>query len=117
LQYSHINFPGVYALEAALDYVEAVGWRAVWARVARLVQQLSTGLEQLGYETITPPKARAGIISFRACEVHTLVERLNEVAVIVAERRGLLRVSPHFYNTASDVDRFLAVVADSRQGV
>lgn len=34
LQYSHTNFPGIYALEAALDYVEAVGWQTVWARVS-----------------------------------------------------------------------------------
>jgi cysteine desulfurase / selenocysteine lyase len=115
LQYSHINFPGIYALEAALDYIETIGWRTAWARVAALLQRLETGLGELGYGTVTPPKARAGIISFRARDALALAECLSDVGVIVAERRGLLRVSPHFYNRASDIERFLTAVTNFRE--
>jgi len=39
-----------------------------------------------------------------------LHERLAAAGVDVALRRGRLRVSPHLYNTAADVDRALEVL-------
>ncbi len=49
-----------------------------------------------------------------------LARRLNDRRVVVAARQGFLRVSPHFYNDESDLDRLEAALAaileDEAQG-
>jgi len=40
-----------------------------------------------------------------------LYQKLREAQVIVSLREGALRVAPHLYNTARDIDRLLAVLA------
>jgi selenocysteine lyase/cysteine desulfurase len=37
----------------------------------------------------------------------SIVARLTEAGIHVAHRRGRIRVSPHLYNTAAEIDRLL----------
>ena len=39
-----------------------------------------------------------------------LMKRCHDAGVIVNNRRGCLRVSPHAYNNREDIDRFLEAV-------
>ena len=81
-----------------------------------LTAQLIAGLEAKGYRVITPKTdaERAGIVIFES-ESHTpteLYEILYAKNIITAERGSGLRVSPHFYNTVSEIDRLLEVLPD-----
>jgi len=38
------------------------------------------------------------------------VERLYRQKVVIAQRGGYCRVSPHFYNTPHDIERFLEAI-------
>ena len=87
-------------------------------RVLTLAQLVRAGLEAQGHEIISPdgPGERSGIVCFRprlasgqALDANALVARLTEACgAVVAARNGLLRVSPHFYNTEDDIARFLS---------
>ena len=114
-----LNVLGIHALGGALDLLLEAGPAAVERRVLALAERAAHGLAELGLKVIGPrtsgpePAAASGIVAalhprLGAAE---LVERLTARRVIVAERAGRLRISPHFYNTADEIDLFLAELA------
>ncbi len=108
------NSVGLYGLKAALDLLQDIGIQSIETRILELTSQLIAGLEAKGYLVITPERdaERAGIVIFGS-ERHTateLYEMLDAENIITAERGSGVRVSPHFYNTASEIDRLLEVL-------
>lgn len=105
------NFPGIIGLGAGLALLQAVGLAAVEQKVAALCTRLIDGLAQLPAQVITPrkPGQRAGIVSFLFpdCSAEQLVAELDRQGIVVSARKNALRVSPHFYNTAGEIDAFL----------
>jgi cysteine desulfurase / selenocysteine lyase len=113
LQASHVNYPGIYALGGTLDHVEAtVGWSRVHARVASLVAELAGALEGRGLAVVAPPGARAGIVSVPLPEPVAVRDALRARGVHVEARDGLLRISPHFYNSVDDLAAFLDALSE-----
>ena len=110
------NSVGLYGLKAAIDLLQDIGIPSIETRILELTAQLIAGLGAKGYRVITPKRdaERAGIVIFGS-ERHTpteLYEMLDAENIITAERGSGLRVSPHFYNTASEIDRLLEVLPD-----
>ena len=108
------NSVGLYGLKAAIDLLHDVGIPAIKARVLELTARLIVGLAAKGYRVITPKTDadRAGIVIFES-ERHTpteIYETLSTENIITAERGSGVRVSPHFYNTPSEIDRLLEVL-------
>jgi cysteine desulfurase / selenocysteine lyase len=116
LRYGHVNYPGLCVLEASLSYLEALGWDDIHRRVAMLRERLAGNLIGLGAEIVTPELDAAGILSFRAADAEALVAQLHARGVRVEARGGLVRISPHFYNTESEIDRFCETLAEIREG-
>jgi selenocysteine lyase/cysteine desulfurase len=106
LRYGHLNYPGLCALKATLAFLENIGWRAIFERTAMLRQRLVSPLADAEVEIVTPPDAAAGILAVRALDPSKLVNVLNQQGVRVEAREGFVRVSPHFYNTEDEIDRF-----------
>ena len=110
------NSIGLYGLKAAINLLQDIGIQSIETRILGLTAQLITGLETKGYRVITPKRdaERAGIVIFGS-ERHTpteLYETLYTENIITAERGTGVRVSPHFYNTASEIHRLLEVLPD-----
>lgn len=110
------NSVGLYGLKAALDLLLDIGIPTIEGRVLELTKHLIEGVEAKGYRVITPKKDldRAGIVIFES-ERHTpseIYEKLHAENIITAERGSGVRVSPHFYNTTSEVERLLEVLPD-----
>ena len=116
---------GVFALDAALTYVESVGFEAMQAREQALVAQCMRRLSELEFVRIIGPEDAAlhhGVVSFNVCTVHP-----HDVASIldmdgVAIRAGhhcakpllsylgidsCCRASLAFYNDSTDIDRLV----------
>ena len=116
---------GIYALDAALSYVEEVGFDAMQAREQALVALCMRRLSELEFvRLIGPddPNAYHGVISFNVCGIHP-----HDVASIldmdnVAIRAGhhcaqpllahlgidsCCRASLAFYNDSTDIDRLV----------
>jgi selenocysteine lyase/cysteine desulfurase len=107
-----LNAYGITALGASLEILLEAGMDEVERRVLALTQRAATGLSERGWQVIS---SRAeGETSGIVTAVHPerpageTVRRLAERGVIVADRAGRFRVSPHFYNTEDEVDRMLA---------
>ncbi|MEZ5654033.1 MAG: aminotransferase class V-fold PLP-dependent enzyme [Burkholderiaceae bacterium] len=105
LQHSHLNYPGLAALECALDYLGGLGWSAIFERVAMLQCDLATRLRQAGHELLTPGDA-AGLTCVRATDPERAAARLRDHGIRVSPRGEALRVSTHFYNLTSETARF-----------
>jgi selenocysteine lyase/cysteine desulfurase len=103
------NFAAIYALEAALCYVEMVGVAAIAAHADPLVIRAAEGLVEQGLELLCPVEAcrPGGILAFRHHESGRLHELLERESIRVMHHAGRIRIAIHGYNTADDVDRLL----------
>ena len=116
---------GIYALDAALTYVENVGFDAMQAREGALVAQCMRRLGELEFVRLigpSDPSLHHGVVSFNVCGIHP-----HDVASIldmdgVAIRAGhhcaqpllahlgidsCCRASFAFYNDSTDIDRLI----------
>ena len=50
-----------------------------------------------------------GIVTFRAKKMEAVVAKLLK-KIIVSGRFGHVRIAPHFYNTAEEIERFLTAI-------
>lgn len=108
----------LHGLGAALRLLLDVGAAQVAARVTSLVLQFDEGLRQRGYPVLSSPEPeeRAGIVSFLpASGPAALVQRLGALGVAAAARGRGIRLSPHFYNDASDVSRFFGALEEAER--
>ena len=109
------NYPAVYAIEAGLSYVQDVGIDQIDAHAQPLVQACLSELRRLPVELLTPdnPRHLAGIIAFRHPQSAAINAALRARNIHIMEHAGRLRVAIHGYNTAEDIDRFLAALKDA----
>ena len=110
------NSVGLYGLKAAIDLLHDIGIPAIKAQVLELTARLIAGLAAKGYRVITPKidADRAGIVIFES-EKWTpaeIYETLYTENIITAERGSGVRVSPHFYNTTSEIEHLLEVLPE-----
>lgn len=106
------NFPAIYALNASLRYVEQIGVPNIAAHADPLTARLHVGLIKLGLTPMAPFDAShaCGIVAFRHARSEVIHQRLEQENIHVMHHAGRLRMSVHGYNTAGDVERFLAVL-------
>lgn len=107
------NFAAIYALSAALRYVEGVGVAAIAAHADPLVAQAHAGLLALGLQPMAPfhPTNPTGILAFlhpNTAAIHAALEREN---IHVMHHAGRIRIAVAGYNTADEVARLLAELA------
>jgi cysteine desulfurase/selenocysteine lyase len=107
-----LNIPGLVGLGASLETLLEVGIPRIEERVLALTDHLIEGLEARGYDVVTPHEKReerSGIVAFKHGEhpADELHQRLREADVVISQRGGAIRVSPHFYNVEEELDRLL----------
>lgn len=109
LGYAHVNYPGLYVLDATLAWLDSLGWTSIHAHLRARMTQLCDGMTALGYACITPhaPDARAGIASFAVNDAEAHKARLAATGIDVEVRDARLRVSPWLYTSAADIDALL----------
>jgi len=107
LQYAHVNYPALYVFDPTFSYLETLGWSNIYGQVDSLAGRLAGGLSALGLSAVAPDAARAGIVSFSVPDADKLVSKLQEKKIYVQERSGLVRISPHSYNSETEIDRFV----------
>jgi len=108
-----LNTVGIHGLGAAVDLLLEVGIPNIAERILDLTDRLRRGLAEQGH-SVFGPQAReraSGIVSFvpRQGTAESLLKRLKAHRVQVAARCGMVRVSPHFYNTEAEIDRVLEI--------
>jgi len=103
------NYPAIYAIRAALDYIRGVGVEAIDRHARPLVLACLDELKKLPVELLTPtePEHVAGILAFRHPRAEEIHRHLHAQNIHVMSHAGRLRVAIHGYNTAADVERFV----------
>jgi selenocysteine lyase/cysteine desulfurase len=114
------NTVGIAAFNASLDLLLTVGIDRIHERVRRLTELVIDQALKAGYEVVSPrnPDERSGIVTFRVpgADANALSNALLEKNIVCAPRSGGIRVSPHFYNTAEEIERlFEAIIEESSQ--
>lgn len=66
-------------------------------------------MQERGWQLMTPA-SHGAMMAIRSIDAPELVRLLGEERIVVSARDGNVRVSPHFYNNADDVDRPLEVL-------
>ncbi len=74
------------------------------------------GLEEAGFEIVTPRDEgrRAGIVVFKARDPYAIAGTLERRGIVVSARPGIIRVSPHFYNTIEEIEAILEHLKPAR---
>jgi cysteine desulfurase/selenocysteine lyase len=109
------NGLGIFGLEASVDLILQAGIERVEAHILGLGDTLLEALQRKNYRIYSPhaqPSERSGIVSFAhpQHEAAAIKQRLKAQGIIVTTRSGWVRVAPHFYNTAEDIDRLIAAL-------
>ncbi len=108
------NFVGALSLAESIGVLDAAGVPAIAKHVLELTDRLCDGLNQLGAEVVTPrgEGISSGIVTFRmpGHDSVALGKVLQQEGVVTTWRPSGIRVAPHGYNTASDIDKLLELV-------
>jgi selenocysteine lyase/cysteine desulfurase len=104
-----LAFPSLYAMGACLEMFLELGPEAVERRVMELAEKTRSVLRAAGGRVRSDhlPHHDSAVVcaSFDGREAGALARSLEERRVLVAARKGNLRVSPHFYNDETDLGR------------
>lgn len=119
--------PRLAAFEAAVDFVNLIGLRAVEARMRELATRLKQGLLRapgLRLKTNTEPELSAGVIKFSLAGIETrraydLLYSRHRIALAntPSDEPGNpegLRFCPHIYNTPEELEQAVAAVKELR---
>ncbi len=103
------NYPAIYAVNAALSYIDQVGVTAIDTYCQPLMSACLEGLKNLGVQLLSPTDTSnlAGILAFvhpRADEIH---QHLHEQQIHIMSHAGRLRIAIHGYNTEADIETLL----------
>jgi len=108
------NIPGILALGASLQLLLEVGIDTISRRVHALTQRTCEGLAEKGYRVISSRLTgeSSGIVSFSHAKLDhkSIVRALQEKKIVIVLREGRMRVSPHFYNSAEQINRLVAAL-------
>ncbi len=107
------NAAGILALGASLELLLAIGIDAIAERVLYLTDYLCERCRQAGvtvYSSRLPAEASSIVSLALTGDVRAMVQRCREAGIVVNQRAGRLRVSPHAYNSTEELDRLVALV-------
>lgn len=128
-----VNAAGAWGLKAAMEYISNVGFEAIRERELALTAQALTGLQEIPHIQIQGadrPEDHSGILSFTVEGVHPhdvssildadgiAVRAGHHCAQPLLEHLGVsstTRASIAFYNTAEEINMFLASVESIRR--
>ncbi|MDR3636326.1 MAG: aminotransferase class V-fold PLP-dependent enzyme [Isosphaeraceae bacterium] len=103
------NMPGLQAFGASLSLLLEIGPETVSRRILEQAERVRAAAEAAGWQVYGSdrPEDRSGIVALERAGVdpHQVVQSLRTRGVVVACRRGRLRVSPHVYNNGDDLER------------
>ncbi len=132
LEAGTVNTPGLAGLKAGIEFLNEVGLASIRARESELLEQLISGLDALAGVEIYGPRSSsnhggalsltfAGLdpsqIGFILDQEFGILTRVGLHCAPDAHRtigtypQGTVRVSPGYFNTPADIDRFLSAMS------
>ena len=112
-----LGTPALATVHTALggqEIVDEVGLAAIRERNVKITERMVEACGDAGFALRTSgcPETRSAIVPVRHPDPLGAVARLARRGIIVDGRPGVVRVSPHFYNTPDEVDEFVRELRD-----
>lgn len=102
-----LNSFGIYAFNNSLKLFKNFGYENVQAQVINNTKYFNQKLLNIGFNPFLSncgEENLAGIVTFKPENPETIFEKLEKQKIVCSLREGLIRFSPHFYNTYEDID-------------
>jgi cysteine desulfurase / selenocysteine lyase len=106
------NFFNYVPFIAAVELLLELGIDEVAAQVDGLVVRLLGGLDRARFRLVSGEGIRSPLVVVEPLgeAPEEVFQRLAAAGVHVAHRRGRIRISPHLYNSADEIDRVLELL-------
>jgi selenocysteine lyase/cysteine desulfurase len=110
-----VGSPSFISLTGAAEALKMIlnfGIENIEKRILKITDHLIESVKSLGLKLQTPeePQHRSGVVNFKIDKPKEIAESLQRKGIIVSARAHGLRVSPHFYNTEEEIDKFVQEV-------
>ena len=110
-----LNMAGIHALGASLELLLLLGIPNLENRVLELTDYLCEQAQRSGLMVYSSRRTgeKSGIVSLQKPnnEPSLLVRRCKNEGIVINQRAGRIRVSPHCYNTLEEIDRLIDCLA------
>jgi selenocysteine lyase/cysteine desulfurase len=108
-EYATANFLGVTGLSASLELLLEAGIEKIEKHLLNLGSRLIQGLQDQGlqFNGAEVKQHLSGIYSFAGKKMDGLFNYLEGQGIVCSLRNGMLRISPHFYNTIEEIDELI----------
>jgi selenocysteine lyase/cysteine desulfurase len=104
-----LNFAGITGMGASLELLLEIGLDVIAARVIELTDYLCERWQAAGFEVYSPRQGgeKSGIVSLISpvSNPRALVRLCREARIVINQRSGRIRISPHCYNTVEEIDQ------------
>jgi len=112
------NMPGMIALGASIDLLLSLGIEEVARRILEVTDLACRRLAEIGANVIScrEPQRGSGIASFDlpGRDLAEVRRRLVAEKILLSHRAGRLRISPHGYNTAEEIEKLIEALERNR---
>ena len=114
-----MNAVGFLALDSSLQVLRQTGLTStaspIAARISDITDYACERLSRVGAQlrTIREPNHGSGIVSFQLDgeDLSAVRDRCMANGIVLSHRNGCLRISPHAYNTETEIDQLVEVIA------
>jgi selenocysteine lyase/cysteine desulfurase len=105
-----LNALGVAVLDRTLDLFLEFGKEKVEQLILDNTKYFISRLKEIGITPVLnnlPDENLSGIVTFKHPKAEKLFADLEAAKIFAAMRGGMIRFSPHFYNTHNEIDRVI----------
>ncbi len=109
------SFPAIFALGAAIGYLQQIGMEAIQQRVLELNRYLTDRLSSRGFRLLsplTPDHYRSAQTLVALESPQRVVGALAEKGILCTVKPEGMRVATHFFVSLEDIDRLVETLAD-----
>jgi len=110
-----LNVAGITGLGASLELLLEIGVPALAGRLRQLTDDLCARASRVGWTVFSSrrPEDWSAIVSLVVPgDVRQRVARCRNAGLVINQRAGRLRISPHCYNTTEEIERLIAVLSE-----
>jgi len=102
-----MNALGIIAFDKSLELFESVGIKNIEKEILANTNHFIERLQSIGISPLLENVSeinKAGIVTFKVNEPEIVLAELKKQNIVGELREGLIRMSPHFYNTKDEID-------------
>ncbi|MCK4428506.1 MAG: aminotransferase class V-fold PLP-dependent enzyme [candidate division Zixibacteria bacterium] len=102
----------LWSMHSSLQLISQIGVKNIEKHNLELLDVLIDYLKDSAYQikSSLEPKHRSSILSFSGESIRKLYEKLIRNKIMVSFREGVIRVSPHFYNTKEEMNKLIEIL-------